>query len=318
MAYFIRKLAILLLTLFLVSLAVFLAFHVIPGDSAMLILGTEASEESLAALRHQMGTDRSLFAQYVSWLAGIFRGDFGVSLKYSRSVADLLRSRILLTSLLGLMSFILVFVLGIPLGLLSGRARNPVARAAAGAFSVIGISLPGFFLSLLLIWVFGLWLRLFTPGSYVSPDEDAGAFFRFMIFPALAVALPQVAVLSKYLAAAVREESSAAYVKAARSRGCSSFRVLTRHIFKNAVVAVVPLLGMIAGSIFSGSIIVEQVFGISGVGRLLISAVSYRDFPLAQTIVLYIAALVVIVNFLVDLVVQWLDPRIRLEGRGRA
>lgn len=318
MAYFIRKLAILLLTLFLVSLAVFLAFHVIPGDSAMLILGTEASEESLAALRHQMGTDRSLFAQYVSWLAGIFRGDFGVSLKYSRSVADLLRSRILLTSLLGLMSFILVFVLGIPLGLLSGRARNPVARAAAGAFSVIGISLPGFFLSLLLIWVFGLWLRLFTPGSYVSPDEDAGAFFRFMIFPALAVALPQVAVLSKYLAAAVREESSAAYVKAARSRGCSSFRVLTRHIFKNAVVAVVPLLGMIAGSIFSGSIIVEQVFGISGVGRLLISAVSYRDFPLAQTIVLYIAALVVVVNFLVDLVVQWLDPRIRLEGRGRA
>lgn len=318
MAYFIRKLAILLLTLFLVSLAVFLAFHVIPGDSAMLILGTEASEESLAALRHQMGTDRSLFAQYVSWLAGIFRGDFGVSLKYSRSVADLLRSRILLTSLLGLMSFILVFILGIPLGLLSGRARNPVARAAAGAFSVIGISLPGFFLSLLLIWVFGLWLRLFTPGSYVSPDEDAGAFFRFMIFPALAVALPQVAVLSKYLAAAVREESSAAYVKAARSRGCSSFRVLTRHIFKNAVVAVVPLLGMIAGSIFSGSIIVEQVFGISGVGRLLISAVSYRDFPLAQTIVLYIAALVVVVNFLVDLVVQWLDPRIRLEGRGRA
>ena len=318
MAYFIRKLAILLLTLFLVSLAVFLAFHVIPGDSAMLILGTEASEESLAALRHQMGTDRSLFAQYVSWLAGIFRGDFGVSLKYSRSVADLLRSRIMLTSLLGLMSFILVFILGIPLGLLSGRARNPVARAAAGAFSVIGISLPGFFLSLLLIWVFGLWLRLFTPGSYVSPDEDAGAFFRFMIFPALAVALPQVAVLSKYLAAAVREESSAAYVKAARSRGCSSFRVLTRHIFKNAVVAVVPLLGMIAGSIFSGSIIVEQVFGISGVGRLLISAVSYRDFPLAQTIVLYIAALVVIVNFLVDLVVQWLDPRIRVEGRGRA
>ena len=318
MAYFIRKLAILLLTLFLVSLAVFLAFHVIPGDSAMLILGTEASEESLAALRHQMGTDRSLLAQYVSWLAGIFRGDFGVSLKYSRSVADLLRSRIMLTSLLGLMSFILVFILGIPLGLLSGRARNPVARAAAGAFSVIGISLPGFFLSLLLIWVFGLWLRLFTPGSYVSPGEDAGAFFRFMIFPALAVALPQVAVLSKYLAAAVREESSAAYVKAARSRGCSSFRVLTRHIFKNAVVAVVPLLGMIAGSIFSGSIIVEQVFGISGVGRLLISAVSYRDFPLAQTIVLYIAALVVVVNFLVDLVVQWLDPRIRLEGRGRA
>lgn len=318
MAYFIRKLAILLLTLFLVSLVVFLAFHVIPGDSAMLILGTEASEESLAALRHEMGTDRSLFDQYVSWLEGIFRGDFGVSLKYSRSVADLLRSRILLTSLLGLMSFLLVFILGIPLGLLSGMSKNPVVRAAAGAFSVLGISLPGFFLSLLLIWVFGLWLRLFTPGSFVSPGEDAGAFFRFMVFPALAVALPQVAVLSKYLAAAVREESSSAYVKAARSRGCSAFRVLTRHIFKNAVVSVVPLLGMIAGSIFSGSIIVEQVFGISGVGRLLISAVSYRDFPLAQTIVLYIAALVVIVNFLVDLVVQWLDPRIRLEGRGRA
>lgn len=314
MRYLIRKSAILLLTLFLVSLAVFFAFHVIPGDSAMLILGTEASEESLAALRHEMGTDRGLFAQYTGWLGGIFRGDFGVSLKYSRSVADLLRSRILLTSLLGLMAFLLVFLAGIPLGLLAGRVRHPLARAAVGAFSVLGISLPGFFLSLLLIWVFGLVLKCFTPGNYVSLSEDAGAFFRFMLFPAVAVALPQIAVLAKYLAASVREESAAPYVKAARSRGCSPFRLLTCHIFKNAVVSVVPLLGMIAGSIFSGSIIVEQVFGISGVGRLLISAVSYRDFPLAQTIVLYIAALVVIVNFFVDLVVQWLDPRIRLDA----
>ncbi|MBP5156925.1 MAG: ABC transporter permease [Treponema sp.] len=314
MAYLLRKLAVLLLTLFLVSVAVFCAFHVIPGDSAMLILGTEASEESLAALRHEMGTDRSLFVQYVSWLGGCFRGDFGVSLKYSKGVAELLKPRVMLTSLLGLLSLAMVFAVGLPLGLFAGWTKSPVVRAIAGGFSVLGISLPGFFLSLLLIWVFGLWLRLFTPGAAVSLGEDAGAFFRFMVFPALAVALPQIAVLSKYLAAAVREEASAPYVKAARSRGCGPFRVLTCHIFKNAVVAVVPLLGMIVGSIFSGSIIVEQVFGISGVGRLLISAVSYRDFPLAQTIVLYIAALVVVVNFIVDLVVQWLDPRIRLDA----
>ncbi|MBP5464633.1 MAG: ABC transporter permease, partial [Treponema sp.] len=168
MRYLVRKFAILLLTLFLVSLAVFFAFHVIPGDSAMLILGTEASEESLAALRHEMGTDRGLLAQYTGWLGGIFRGDFGVSLKYSRSVADLLGSRILLTSLLGLMAFLLVFLAGIPLGLLAGRVRHPLARAAVGAFSVLGISLPGFFLSLLLIWIFGLVLKCFTPGNYVS------------------------------------------------------------------------------------------------------------------------------------------------------
>ncbi|MBQ9539418.1 MAG: ABC transporter permease [Treponema sp.] len=315
MTYLLRKLVILFLTLFLVSLAVFMAFHVIPGDSAMLILGTEASDESLAALRHQMGTDRSLFAQYLGWLGGIFRGDLGVSLKYSRSVADLLASRVVLTSILGLMSLVMIFVIGIPLGLFVGRTKNPVARAFAEAFSILGISLPGFFLSLLLIWIFGLWLKVFTPGSCASLGEDPAGFFRFMFFPALAVALPQVAVLSKYLAASVWEEEAALYVKAARSRGCSSLRVLTCHIFKNAIVSVVPLLGMIAGSIFSGSIIVEQVFGISGIGRLLISAVSYRDFPLAQSIVLYIAVLVVLINFLVDLIVQAIDPRIRLAGK---
>ncbi len=314
MRYLFRKFAILLLTLFLVSLAVFFAFHIIPGDSAMLILGTEASEESLAALRRQMGTDQSLFVQYVRWLGGIFQGDFGVSLKYTKSVAELLKPRILLTSVLGLLALAFVFILGIPLGLLAGRTKNPIAKAAAGIFSVLGISLPGFFLSLILIWIFGLCLKCFTPGNYVSLSDDPAGFFRFMVFPAFAVALPQVAVLTKYLAASVREESSASYVRAARSRGCGSLRLLTCHICKNAIVSVVPLLGMIAGSIFSGSIIVEQVFGISGVGRLLISAVSYRDFPLAQTIVLYIAMLVVIINFAVDLLVQVLDPRIRLES----
>lgn len=304
MFYIFKKLMILIATLFLVSLAVFFAFHIIPGDPAMLILGTEASSDKLENLRSQLGTDKPLVSQYTDWVLGASHGDFGTSLKYNKSVSSLMKGRIFTTFILGTVSFFLVFIIGVPLGIIAGYKKEGFIHQLISMLSMVGISIPGFFLSILIIWIFGLHFHIFVPGQYKG--------FQ-LFFPALAVALPQVAVLAKYLSSSVIDEYSKKYVRTALSRGNSEIRVLFCHVLKNAIVAVLPLLGMIIGSIFSGSIIVEQVFSVAGIGRLLISSVTSRDFPLTQTIVMYIAATIVIVNFLVDIIIQLVDPRIRLK-----
>ncbi len=313
LSYIVRKALALVVTLFFVSCAVFFAFHIIPGDPALLILGTEASEERLAALREELGTDKALAAQYADWIGGLLRGNLGVSLKYRKPVAELLAVRLPVTFILGLMVLVLTLLVSLPLGIAAGRQRGGIAGRLVRAFTIVGISVPDFFLSIIVIWIFGLTLHLFAPGRYVGYAEDFPAFLRFMVFPAVTIALPQIAILTKYVGAAVASELGAGYVRTARSKGCAPVRVLAVHVFKNTLVSVMPLLGMMIGSIFSGSIIVEQVFGIAGIGRLLISSVTSRDFPLTQSLVLYIAGIVVLVNFLVDIAVQFIDPRIRFK-----
>ncbi|SEA08388.1 peptide/nickel transport system permease protein [Lachnospiraceae bacterium NK3A20] len=314
MRYLIRKAVILILTMFLISLMTFLAFHIIPGDPAQLILGTSASAEKLELLRHQLGTDLPLWQQYTSWIFGFFRGDFGTSIRYSMPVKTLLGDRIVVTALLGLMVIVLTLVVSIPLGVYAASRRNTAAEQVVNFLTMIGISIPGFFLSIIFMWVFGLVLHLFTPGSYVSYQQDFGAFLRFMIFPALAIAVPEIAILTKYIRTAMLDEMDKDYVRTARGKGASHRTILYGHILRNAIVAVIPLIGMMIGSIFSGSIIVEQVFGVPGIGRLLISSVTGRDFPLTQTLVMYIALIIVITNFIVDILIQVIDPRIRLSN----
>ena len=312
MRYFIKKVFVLLLTLFIISVLTFASFHIIPGDSALLILGTEATEEQLSDLRHEMGIDKSLKEQYVSWISGIFRGDMGTSLKYKKSVKSLVASRLGITIALGAMSIFVIVVFGIGLGIYSAKKND---RPILNFLTMLGVSVPNFYLSIIIIWIFGLTLHLFTPNKYIPFAKDPLGFFQYMLFPVITIAIPETAILVKYVRTAVLNEKSQGYVRTAYSKGNSENAVLFRHILKNAIVAVFPLLGMIAGSVFSGSIIVEQIFGISGIGRLLISSVSSRDFPLTQALVLYIGSIVVIINFLVDIAVQLLDPRIRLEKK---
>ncbi len=307
MRYFIKKVLVLFLTLFIISVLTFASFHIIPGDSALLILGTEATEEQLSDLRHEMGIDKSLKEQYVSWISGIFRGDMGTSLKYKKSVKSLVASRLGVTIALGTMSIFVIIIFGIGLGIYSAKKND---RPILNFLTMLGTSIPNFYLSVIVIWFFGLTLHLFVPGKAISAENPAS-----LLFPVITIAIPETAILVKYVRTAVLNEKNQGYVRTARSKGNSETAILFRHILKNAIVAVFPLLGMIAGSVFSGSIIVEQIFGISGIGRLLISSVSSRDFPLTQALVLYVGSIVVIINFLVDIAVQLLDPRIRLEKK---
>ena len=313
MRYFVKKLGIMLITLFVISIVTFWLFHIVPGDPAAMMLGTSASQEQLDDLREELGLNRPLVEQYADWVTGAVHGDFGKSIMYRKPVARLLKGKLSVTLILGAMSLALVILIGIPLGVFTAGRKHAISEQLLNIVNILGISIPGFFLSILLIWVFGLVLHWFAPGRFVTLARNPAKFFQFMIFPAIAIAIPQTCVLSKYIRTAVIEEVRSDYVRTARSKGSTKFRIMYVHVLKNAIISVVPLIGMIVSGIFSGSIVIEQVFGIPGIGRLLIASVTSRDYPTVQTLVMYIAILILVVNFIVDILIQILDPRIRIS-----
>ncbi len=313
MRYFVKKFGIMLLTLFVISIVTFWLFHIVPGDPAAMMLGTSASQEQLDDLREELGLNRPMVEQYADWVTGAVHGDFGKSIMYRKPVARLLKGKLSVTLILGAMSLALVILIGIPLGVFTAGRKHAISEQLLNIVNILGISIPGFFLSILLIWVFGLVLHWFAPGRFVTLARNPAKFFQFMIFPAIAIAIPQTCVLSKYIRTAVIEEVRSDYVRTARSKGSTKFRIMYVHVLKNAIISVVPLIGMIVSGIFSGSIVIEQVFGIPGIGRLLIASVTSRDYPTVQTLVMYIAILILVVNFIVDILIQILDPRIRIS-----
>ena len=313
MKFYLKKLLTLCLTMLLVSLMAFAAFNLIPGDPAQLILGTQATPAALAELHEKLGLDKSMPQRYALWLLNFLHGDMGTSLQYSRPVSELIGNCLPVTASLALMALLLIFTVSIPIGVLTAQKRSTPAGRILDAVTMLNISMPGFFLGILFIWIFGLVLRFFSPGGYVSWKENPSGFFRYMIFPALAVALPNIAVASKFLRSALVEEAHSDYVRTAVSKGLSKHIILYRHMLKNALIPFLTLAGMMVAEIFSGSILIEQVFGIPGVGRLLITSILSRDFPLLESLVVYIALLVVLANFAAELLLQAADPRIRVK-----
>jgi len=308
-----RKIIALISTLFIISIVTFAVFHVIPGDPAMQILGTEASPERLELLRKQLGIDKSLPKQYITWVQGIAKGDFGESIKYRKPVRDIIVDRIPVTVALSSMSIILIFIISIPISVYSCKKEHTLLDECINVLTVFSVSVPGFFMGILFVWVFGLLLRAFIPGAYISYQENFMEFLKYLFFPALVIAIPNSAVVIKYLRSSIQNEMKLDYVRTAFSKGYSENAVLFRHVLKNALVPLISLLGMIVGDVFSGSIIIEQVFNVPGIGKLLIAAITARDYPLIQTLVVIIACIVVFSNTLADIILQIIDPRIRIE-----
>lgn len=313
MKYIIRRVLTLILTLVLVSLLTFFAFNIIPGDPAEVILGTSASPQRLAVLRLQLGLNQPFPIRYISWLGGFFSGNLGKSIQYSVPISSMISTRLPVTATLAAIALILIIVISIPLGVYCAKKRDTVIDKVLNAVTMINISIPNFFLGVIFIWLFGYLLSFFRPGNYVDFKTSPGQFFQYMFFPALAIALPNIAVVVKFLRTSVIGQLQLDYVRTAYSKGNSDNSVLYRHVLKNALVPVITLFGMILAEIFSGSIIIEQVFGIPGIGRLLISSISFRDFPMVETMVVYIALIVVVANFFVDVLLQRIDPRIRVN-----
>lgn len=316
MRYFLKKFLTLIMTLLAVSVAAFLAFQIIPGDVVTSILGTEATPEREEQLRTQLGLDRPPVERYFHWMTDVLRGDLGVSYRYSKNmsemmpVTELIGDKLPVTLWLAALSFVLIVVVSIPLGVLWAQSKNHVLDAAFGVLTQATMAVPSFFLGILVTYLFGIVFKWFTPGGYVSYREDFMGFLRYLIFPAISVALPKIAMTARFLRNSMLAEKKSDYVRTAYSKGCSDRRVMYAHVLRNAMMPVITFLGMIIAEIVAGSIVVEQVFGLPGVGRLLISSISTRDFPVVEILILYITFMVIFVYFVVDILYRVIDPRI--------
>ena len=310
MKYFIKKFCTLIITLFIISFVTFLAFQVIPGDSAVTALGTDASPEQVEALRESYGLNKNIAERYGDWLFHAARGDFGESVNYGIPVGELVGDRFFVTAGLGILSILIIVVLSLPLGILSAKKEGGLWDRLITLISQIGMAVPPFFLGMLITLLFGIVLKWFIPGRYVSFSESPAGYLHYMIFPALAIAVPKTAMMVKFLRSSVLRQMKSDYVRTARSKGNTENKVLYRHVLKNALIPVITFLGMVIADVLAGSIIIEQVFNLPGMGRLLIVGISNRDFPVVQAIVLYIAVLVIMVNFIVDMIYRLIDPRI--------
>lgn len=316
MKYFGKKFTTLIMTLFIVSVAAFIAFQIIPGDVVTSILGTESTPEREAQLRAELGLDQPPVQRYFSWVGGVLQGDLGVSYRYSKNmnemmpVAELIGDKLPVTLWLAAISLFLIIVLSIPLGVLWARSKSKVLDVLMGIGTQTAMAVPAFFLGILVTYFFGIFLRWFVPGGYVSYEKDFWGFLGYLLFPAISIAIPKIAMTARFLRNSMLTEMDADYVRTAYSKGCSKRRVMYGHVLRNAMMPVVTFLGMIIAEIIAGSIVVEQVFGLPGVGRLLISSVSTRDFPVVQILILYITFVVIFVYFLVDILYRVIDPRI--------
>jgi ABC-type dipeptide/oligopeptide/nickel transport system permease component len=312
-----KRLSITVLTLLLVSLLTFAAFSLIPGDPAVLALGIEASGEQVAALRAQMGLDKSLPLQYVVWLGKFLTGNLGNSARFrGASISGMILERLPVTFSLAGLSLVFMLLTAVPAVLAAAQKEGGALDRIINVLTALGISFPGFFLGVLFIWIFGILLRFFVPGAYVDYRQDSLAFAAYLAFPALALALPNAAVLVKFLRTQVLRQLRQDYVRSALARGAGRRRILYGHVLKNAVIPAVTLLGMIVGEILAGSIVIEQVFGIPGIGRLLISSITSRDYSMVQTLAVYTAFMVVLANTLADILIRVIDPRISADPGG--
>ena len=316
MKYIIKKLLTLILTLFFISVLVFLIFQVIPGDPALSILGTEATEEQVEALREQLGLNDPMPERYFNWFTGVLTGNLGRSYRYQESlneqmeVSRLIAGKLPVTLTLAGLSLLLIIIFSIPIGILWGGTKSRFIDGALNVLSQFTMSVPSFFLGIIIIYLFGLIMRWFTPGGYISYKEDFRGYIRYMLFPAITVALPKIAMTAKFLRNSIITQLKSDYVRTAYSKGARRMRVLFVHVLRNAMIPVVTFIGVIAAEIAAGSIVVEQVFGLPGIGRLLVSSISKRDYPVVQALMLYIVFAVVIVYFIVDVLYRYIDPRV--------
>lgn len=306
-----RRLAGLVITLLVVSLVIFAVMDLLPGDPASIMLGTSASPETLAALRHDLGLDQPLLFRYGQWLAGVFSGNLGQSYTYGVPVAGLIVERLAVTLPLALIAIVLSVLIALPLGVLAAARRGGIVDAIATVFSQISIAVPAFWVALLLIILFSTTLGLMPAGGF--PGWGAGLLptLQALVMPAVALALPQAGVLTRVTRSAVLDTMHEDFARTAVAKGLSRSTVLWRHIVPNALVPILTILGLQFTFLVAGAVLVENVFNLPGLGRLAFQALSQRDIVVMQDVVLFFAGLVIVMNFIVDLSYLVIDPRMR-------
>ena len=297
--------------LVLVTAGVFALIHLTPGDPIDVMMAESVDDSVKANLRRELGLDQPIYVQYAAWMGRLLRGDLGRSIRNGEPVIENVSRRIRPSVQLAALAMAVSLLVATPLGILSAARRNTSVDRVGTTFALFGICMPNFLLALLLIFCFGVKLRWLPISGYLDPLEDGWPGLRSLVLPALTLGLALAAVVTRTLRSSMLEALGEDYVRTARAKGLSEWRVIRGHVLKNALIPVVTVLGLQLGTLIGGAVITEYVFALPGVGRLVVDAVFARDYPLVQGVVLLIAIGFILSNLAVDLLYGWIDPRIR-------
>lgn len=312
-AFLLKRFATFAATLVAASIVIFLVLEVLPGNAAQVILGAEAPPETVAALAHKLGVDRPPAQRYAAWIEGMAEGDFGTSYAYGTPVVDLVEQALTVTLPLALLAMALNIALGLTLGIVAAARHNRFADVAIMGLSQLGIAIPSFWFAILLILLFAVELGWLPAGGF--PGWDAGLWpgLRALILPAVSLAIVQAAILARVTRSAVLDMLREDFVRTARAKGLSRGAALRRHVLRNAMIPIVTIMGLQFSNLLVLTIVVENVFSLPGLGRLILNSIANRDVVVVRDVVMLLAALVVAVNFAVDLLYAAIDPRLKLR-----
>ena len=297
--------------LLVVGIIAFSLVHMVPGDASAALLDEDATLEEIEAARKSLGLDKPLVVQFTEWMTGLFRGDIGRSVFTDRSVGSMMLSRAQPTVALAVTAVILSMALGVPIGLLAAWKANSLLDRAIMVFAVLGFSVPGFWLAFNLIWLFALKLNVFPVLGYVPISEGVLPFFKGLALPVVSLSIGQMAIIARMTRSSMLEVLSQDYIRTAHAKGLTERVVLTRHALKAASIPIVTVIGLVFAALITGVVVIETVFAIPGVGRLVVDAVLRRDFPVVQGTIMVLSVIYVFVNLVVDVAYAYLDPRIR-------
>jgi peptide/nickel transport system permease protein len=291
---------------------IFFCIHLTPGDPARAILGEEAGEEQIRLLRVEMHLDEPVPKQYLRWIGGILRGDFGQS-NLQIPVTTVIIEHIKPTLAVATLSQFVALCLALPLGLFAARKKGRFADNAVMTFSLLGISIPSFLLGLLLVLFFSVFLRLFPPSGYKALSNGMGTYFRYLVLPCLSLGMMQAALMTRMIRASLLEVFGSDYIKMARAKGLQEYAVVWIHCLKNALIPILTVAGQSYITLLAGATVIESIFNIPGVGQLIVNSIARRDYPVIQGIVLVITLMSVLINLIVDLLYGLADPRVRIK-----
>ena len=312
--FLIKRLSTFVATLLAASVLIFMVQGVLPGNAAQVMLGESATPESVAALSAKLGLDQTAPVRYGRWVEGLLIGDLGNSVSYDVPVADLIAERLAVTAPLALMAMLLTTVIALALGIYAASHHNQAGDVGVMAASQLGIAIPNFWFAILLILVFAVKLQWFSAGGFSDWADDPWQAFKALVLPAVALAVVQAAILARITRSAVLDVLREDFVRTARAKGLSRRRVLWRHVLRNAFVPVLTVMGLQFASLLTGTVVIENVFSLPGLGRLIFQAISNRDILVVQNVVMLLAASVIVINFVVDVLYAVIDPRLKVHA----
>ena len=312
-AFLIKRLISLALSLIVASMVIFFVLQVVPGDPASYMLGMNAQPDTVAALRHQLGLDQSIVWRYFSWIGGLSHGDFGISYTYKVPVRELIADRLWVSLPLALYALVLSTIIAIPAGIITAAKRNSVADYGIMGVTQLGIAVPNFWFAMLLVLTFSITLHWFSAGGF--PGWHAGVFaaMKALTLPAISLALPQASILARVMRSALLDTLSEDYIRTARAKGLTRGQTLTRHAVRNAMIPVLTIIGLQFSFLLAGAIIIENVFFLPGLGRLVFQGITQRDLIVVQSVVMLLVFAVIVITFAVDIAYAIADPRLRRQ-----